>query len=155
MRAPSEQTPVRWSGGRVVAAVLLLMMLVAGAALVFLPIGWQLNRFVVWLYHFNRNIFGIRGISLDGYAFVLNVLLFFVPTVLLTVVFPRVRRWVWPLLGFCLSLGIETVQWRYLPREAGWDDVVANTLGACLGAVCLNLWRHFRTQRAARRLGTR
>lgn len=146
-RPSSHDVPLRRSGGQVVAAVLLLLTLVVGAALVLLPIGWQLNRFVVRLYYFNLETLGIRGISLDGYAFLLNVALFFVPTTLLAIVWPRVHRWVWPVLGLGVSLTIEAAQWRFLPREAGWDDVLANTLGALLGAICIDLWRRARPQR--------
>lgn len=114
---------------------------VVGAGLVLLPIGWRLNRFVVWLFYFNKSVLGIDHLSIDGYAFLLNMLLFAIPTVLLAVVWPRLRVWVWAGLALLLSVSVEVAQWRWLPRDATWLDVLANTVGAVLAAIVIDLWR--------------
>jgi glycopeptide antibiotics resistance protein len=69
-----------------------------------------------------------------------NIALFFPLGILLPLVSDRFRsmkRVV--LLGFCLSLSIETIQFfsRFIgsPRAVDIDDVLLNTLGACVGFV--------------------
>lgn len=36
--------------------------------------------------------------------------------------------------GLGISLGIETLQLAFLPRSASWVDILANTVGAAIGA---------------------
>lgn len=118
---------------RPVVLALLIASLIGGAAIVFLPIGWQLNRFVVWLYYFGREQLGVpEWVPLLAYDFGLNVLLFFVPVLLLRLALPQIRGW-WALAGaVATTLTIELVQGSFLPRQADWMDVAANTLGAVL-----------------------
>lgn len=114
----------------------LLAACVAGLlALVFLPIGWWLNRLVVRLYYLGRSI-GLPGaVSLEWYDVGLNALLFAVPSALAALLWPRVRGWVWVLAVLLVSTGIEVVQSLALPRDASLGDVVANTAGAIVGVL--------------------
>lgn len=118
---------------RRIAAAVLVLSAVGGAAIVFLPIGWQINRFTVWLYYFNMKVFGITFISIDGYDFLLNILLFAIPASAAAVLWPKLQWWAWALAGAAFSGGVELIQYLYLPRLADWGDVLANTLGAALG----------------------
>lgn len=111
-----------------------MVVILSGAAIVFLPIGWQLNRFVVWLYYFIAGQLGGSPLSLLGYDLLLNMALFAVPVFLASIVWPRVRIWQWTLLGFVASIGVEAIQFLHLPRDATIVDVIANTAGSFVGA---------------------
>lgn len=74
-----------------------------------------------------------------GYSTIesLSNVVFFVPLGLLVVLLAGARWW-WagPAAGVVISVGIETGQALFLPaRTASIDDVLANGLGAALGAV--------------------
>ena len=75
-------------------------------------------------------------LSLLALEFVANVIFFVPPALLLAL---RLRPTSWPLVvavGFVCTLTIEGVQLFFLPdRSATVSDVVANTLGAFIGAV--------------------
>lgn len=107
--------------------------------LVSAPWGWELNRFTVWLYVIFRYYWPLAPdwTGPAHYGIALNVVLF-VPLGAMLVALTR--RPGWAVLG-CLagSALIELVQWRWLEREGGWTDVVANTLGAVIGAVVVSL----------------
>lgn len=111
-------------------ALLFALCAAAALALVFLPIGWQINRFVVWLFYGGRRLGMPDFVTIPWYEFGLNILLFAVPVLLATLLWPRVRWWVWVLLGLFISLSIETIQLLALPREFSLLDLAANTLGA-------------------------
>lgn len=132
---PDESRPRSddWPAHRLLAALLLAVVVISGALIVFLPIGWQLNRFVVWLYYTVAGILGSSLISIEGYDFLLNMALFAVPAFLASIVWPRVHWWQWLLFWLVVSLGIETVQFLFLPRDATLIDLAANTLGAVCG----------------------
>jgi glycopeptide antibiotics resistance protein len=68
--------------------------------------------------------------------FLLNTAMFAPVAFLAAVAFPR-HPWAnWVVYGFVLSGAVELLQGVYLPpRSAQFVDVVANTLGALLGAV--------------------
>ena len=138
-----DPLPNAWTPRRKWAALALVLVGVGVLATVFLPIGWQLNRFVVWVYYQGRGI-GISFISIPGYEFLLNMVLFAVPAWLAAMVWPRVPWWAWTLLALVASTGIELTQGRFLPRNADWLDVVANTGGALLATAALAVWRHRR-----------
>ena len=110
------------------------------ALLVFAPWGWSLNRVTVRLYVFFRSDVPIApdGIGPDHYGVALNVLLF-VPLGIVLALLTR-RPWWWAVLpAFVVSGAIELVQGRWLDRVGSWSDVVANTLGALLGAAAVSL----------------
>lgn len=124
-----------WPFHRRVAAVLLVLVVIAAALLVFLPIGWQINRFIVALYYFLAGNFGFTWISIDGWAVVLNVALFAVPAFLAAIVWPRVKAWAWVVLWVAATIAIEAIQYVYLPRNASLVDVAANSIGGVIGVV--------------------
>ncbi len=112
------------------AYLLVLALLVAG------PWGWALNRLTVRLYVFFREDWPVApGWALpEHYGYLLNVVLF-VPLGAFVVL---VWRWPWwwaTCAGVLASAAIEGVQWLWLARDGDWLDVVANGLGALLGAV--------------------
>lgn len=116
-----------------VVAALLVLSLLGALAIVFLPIGWALNRLIVWLYYAGRGIGMPEFVTLAWYDIALNMLLFAVPVALASILWPGVRRWVWIIAVLIASIGIETVQLLALPRDASIGDVLANTAGAALG----------------------
>jgi len=76
---------------------------------------------------------GMRPATAEFWA---NVAVFVPGPVLAALALPRVRPVRWALLGLLASCLVETVQGLVLPaRSATLVDVVANTLGACLGAL--------------------
>ncbi len=132
----------------------LLALCLAGVfAMVFLPIGWWLNRLVVRLYYLGRRLGMPHFVTLEWYDVALNVLLFAVPTALAALLWPRVRPWVWTLAVLLISAGIELVQYLALPRDASLGDVVANTAGAVVGALVSVVLLRRRRHSAARRRG--
>ena len=118
-------------------ALTLLGVTMAGLfAVVFLPIGWQLNRLVVAVYYFGRRLGVPKFVTLEAYDFMLNMVLFAVPMALAAWLWPSVRPWVWVLGALVVSTGVEAVQYLALPRDASWVDVASNVSGA-LAAVLL------------------
>ena len=75
--------------------------------------------------------------------FVCNVLILVPVPVLGSLVFPRWSWRDWTAVGFVLAGCVEVAQGLLLPgRDASHADVVANTLGALLGAwVAAGMWR--------------
>ena len=92
-------------------------------------------------------------IASDRVEFALNVAMFVPVVFLASLVLPR-QRWAnWVVYGFVASCLVELVQGLYLPpRSAQFSDVVANTLGALIGAVLAGvLWWLLRRRVGARR----
>ncbi len=118
-----------------VAAYLLgLLVLVTG------PWGWELNRLTVALYVHLRYDWPIAPawVSPEHYGALLNVVLF-VPLGALAVLATG-RPWWWVAAGAALgSVAIELMQWRWLARDGSSWDVIANTLGAFVGALAVTL----------------
>lgn len=120
----------RWVvAGLGAAYVLGVVVLVTG------PWGWMLNRLTVRLYTFFRYDWPVApdGVLPEHYGYALNVVLF-VPLGALLVV---VLRWSWwwaAGAGVIASAVVEVVQGLWLAREGDWRDVVANGLGALVGA---------------------
>ena len=79
---------------------------------------------------------GVR--PLDAYnvlEFTANVAFFVLPAVLLVLIVGRGRWWLAPLTGLLCSVGIELAQHFFLPGRLGTvNDVIANTVGALIGA---------------------
>jgi glycopeptide antibiotics resistance protein len=131
---------VRWvPDRRVVAALgaaylLLLVLVVTG------PWGWTLNRLTVRLYTFFRYDVPLAPdwALPEHYGYLLNVLLF-VPLGVLLVVVVRCSWWWAACIGTLVSAVVEVVQSLWLPRDGDLLDVVANGLGALLGAVVARL----------------
>lgn len=112
------------------AYVLALVLLVTG------PWGWMLNRLTVRLYTFFRYDWPVApdGALPEHYGYALNVVLF-VPFGALLVVLARWSWWWATCAGVLVSAVVELVQGLWLAREGDWRDVVANGLGALVGAV--------------------
>lgn len=129
-RSNADRPPRRGRGPLLVA----LAVCVAGAAaLVLLPIGWPLNRFVVWLFYAGRDAGSPDWVALEHYEIALNVLLFAVPVAFAAALWPRVKWWQWITAVAVVSATIEVVQLLALPRVASVGDVLANTAGAAVG----------------------
>lgn len=133
MEADRPQRRTRWS------TVLLLVIAVGFmAAITLLPIGWQLNRFVVWIYYEGLHINNWPNnewITLELIAHLLNVVMTIPIGLLARLALPRWPWWVVPLVVLVLSAGVETAQWLLpLAREAQVMDVVTNTVGGVIGS---------------------
>lgn len=110
------------------------------AALVVLPWGWELNRLTVRLYVLFRYEWPIAPdwVGPDHYGILLNVVLF-VPVGILLLPLTG-RPWWWAVAAAVVASSlIELGQWRWLDRMGSWSDVVANTVGALAGAVGVTL----------------
>jgi glycopeptide antibiotics resistance protein len=136
---------------RRVLAALAVAYGVALAVLVGGPWGWALNRLTVWFYVQFRYRWPIAPdwALPEHYGVLLNVLLF-VPVGVLLVAALRLPWWAATALAACGSAGIELVQGLFLAREASLTDVVANTVGALLGAVAVSLLRRRHRRRSRR-----
>lgn len=110
------------------------------ALLVLGPWGWALNRFTVRLYVLFRTDVPIApdGALPEHYGLLLNVLLF-VPLGALGVALSRWSWWRVTGLAALASTAIELVQWGWLEREATWQDIAANAVGALVGSVAVTL----------------
>lgn len=95
------------------------------------------------------SVSGNHGFCMDNAAG--NVLLFLPLGVLLPLVWGRLRFWQGMLIAIALSASIELLQYLSRPwggtRSADVNDVILNSLGACLGLTFVSLLRL--------RLGTR
>ena len=121
------------------------------ALLVFAPLGWSLNRVTVRLYFFFRSDMPIApdGIGPEHYGAFLNVLLFVPLGAVLALLISR--PWWWVVLpAAVVSSVIELVQGRWLDRVSSWSDLVANTVGALLGAAAVSLLARARRRSASR-----
>ncbi|GAB3247259.1 hypothetical protein GCM10027425_02950 [Alteromonas gracilis] len=118
------------------AAILLLLTLG--------PLGWWLNRLTVRVYVVVRFDLGLTWLPLEPehVGFALNVLLFVPVGALLA--FALSGSWrAAAATAVTLSAGIEVVQLvPVLDRTADWLDVVANGLGAMMGAWSIHRFRH-------------
>jgi hypothetical protein len=77
--------------------------------------------------------------------FVLNVLLFIPLAALCALLWTRPKVWVWIVGGLLLSSSLEWLQQEFLSsRSASSLDIIANTIGAAVGAgvVCSTRWLH-------------
>ena len=71
----------------------------------------------------------------DHLEVLMNALIVAPVSFLGSVVRPSLGWRSWTALGFATSVAVELIQWQLLPdRHASLSDVVANTLGALLGA---------------------
>lgn len=132
---------VRRTGGPDPVVITVMGVYVVALALLVLgPWGWALNRATVQIYVFLRSDWPIAPdwALPEHYGVLLNILLF-VPLGATLALLTR-RTWWWvTLLAAVGSAAIEVVQGLWLAREASWSDVVANTIGAFVGAVVVSL----------------
>ncbi len=118
-----------------VAASGLALAVVLGALLVFQPGATTSTGVRHWL---AWELAG-RGVPYQrasvAVEYGLNVALFVPGAFAAGLLWPGVRWWQWVLVGLAVSAGIEAVQGALLPsRQAEARDLVANTVGAALGA---------------------
>lgn len=81
---------------------------------------------------------GLPGVLADPtfVEFFLNIQLFVPLTLLVALLWERVKVWAWIVMGFLLSSGLEWLQLEFLSdRSSTSRDIIANTLGAAVGAV--------------------
>lgn len=104
----------------------LIALLALMAALTLLPIGWKMNRFVVWLYYDGLHLYAsplTAWLYFDQSSFLLNVLLTVPIGLLARFAFPRLAWWVVGLAVLVLSGCVEVAQ-LVLPLgrwAAGWN----------------------------------
>jgi hypothetical protein len=125
---------------RRVLAVLAAAYVVALAVLVTGPWGWALNRLTVaiWVRMGPQWSIAPGWVAPEHYGILLNVVLF-VPLGALFVWLSGRPWWVGTILAAAGSAVIEVTQGLWLDRQATWSDVVANTLGAAVGALAVSL----------------
>lgn len=139
--------------GRFGTSGLWLTVLVAyagvGTVLLLWPDGWALNRINVDVYVFLRRNGGPQWATPEDVAVALNCLIFIPVGAFLSLALPRLRWWHVGAAGFGLSLAVEVAQWTLLPgRSPEVVDLVANTLGAALGAVIVAVIRGWSLRRS-------
>ena len=122
---------------------------VAAIVLVLAPWGWELNRLTVALYTTLRFDVPIAPawVRPEHVGMLLNVLLF-VPAGALLVALARLRWWQAVAVAALASASVETVQSQWLDRVGEWNDLLANTLGAAIGALAVTLLSRRRSPRA-------
>lgn len=117
----------------------LFLYLAATLAIVFLPIGGLIDAIVIALHGFGRGL-GVPAVfTASRYEFMLNVLLFAIPTSLAVLLWPRVERWVWLAAALGGSVLVELVQYLALPRVADMRDVIGNVSGAIVGLAAVTI----------------
>lgn len=98
------------------------------------PVDRAAGSFLLWLGRV------APALNYTRVEFGANILLF-IPFGLLVAQVLRARRYLAVALGFLASIGIELVQWLALPaRTPSIYDVLANTIGAALGALIAWWW---------------
>lgn len=129
-----------WPVGRRGLAALTVAYLAGLVVLVAGPWGWALNRLTVACYVQLRYDWPIAPdwVLPEHYGVLLNVLLF-VPLGALFVVVTDRTWWLAVVVAAAGSTAIEVVQGVFLAREATWQDVAANTVGAAIGALAVSL----------------
>lgn len=138
---------VRW------AVLLLVVYLTAVAFLVFQPgEGSSPNAVLAWLTDLAASWGANRRTAFAVFEFLLNVVMFVPLGVLLPVILRRLTYRVvmfFAVAGLTLSLTIEFVQLFIPGRYSDPRDLLANTLGAVLGALLIVACRRLLTVRRA------
>ena len=127
------------------------VLLVGAAAFVVLllgPWGWELNRLTVRLYVLLRNDLPIAPdwVRPEHYGWLLNVVLF-VPVGVALGVLTRRSWWEVAVIATGASALVELAQVTFVDRQGSVADVVANGLGALLGALAVTGVRRLRARR--------
>jgi glycopeptide antibiotics resistance protein len=117
-----------------------------GAFLVFQPDASTSNGAVHGLARYVYRLGAPYAQAADVVQWALNVALFVPGAFAAALLWPRVRWWRWVLTGLAVSAAIEALQAAFLPaRTPEARDLLANTLGAALGAglslALRRLWR--------------
>lgn len=120
-----------------VAGGLLAIYCVGLLFVLFSPTSSRQSAAVVWLGHVLSDLGSPdRFVVFSRLEVVLNIAIIVPVTFLATFVRPSYSWRDWTAVGFCLACAVELLQGLLLPgRQASFSDVVANTLGALLGAL--------------------
>ena len=142
---------MRWVRDRRVLCGLGTGYVAALVVLVTGPWGRALNRLTVACYVQLRHDWPIAPgwVRPEHYGMLLNVVLF-VPFGVLVVLLTARPWWHVALAAAAVSGVVEVAQGLWLDREATWDDVGANTVGALVGAVVVSLLARGGSGRAGR-----
>ena len=82
-----------------------------------------------------------------GLEFTANIVMFIPVGILVALLLPPRRWWVAVLVGFVMTVTIETAQLFIPGRYSDLRDIVANTAGAAIGVAIVRLIRGARTAR--------
>jgi glycopeptide antibiotics resistance protein len=128
------------------AAIVLTVYLVLLLVVLLAPTSDAQSSMVDWLAGVLRDLGAPRWLTNFGrLEVVMNAAIIAPVTVLASVLRPSSRWQEWTAYGFVGSLVVETIQLVLLPsRHGSFSDVVANTLGALLGAVVFKVGRALR-----------
>ncbi|MFQ4150482.1 VanZ family protein [Arthrobacter sp. LAPM80] len=145
---PTNQTLHRLSLCLMAAYLVALALIVFWPTPVDRPAAGILNHFIAWMHHHGVPKF----LGYNTIEFSANIIMF-VPMGIIASVWTK-RAWAGVLVGFAASVLIETCQGLFLAqRYASALDVLANTLGAVVGAV-VYLLAHERHRRRISMLPT-
>ncbi len=121
---------------RVLGGVLVIYLVLLAVALL-APTNTDQSSMVMWLIHLLvRGGASPRPLGFSRMEFVMNVAIIAPATFMASLLWPRWTWRDWTAAGFVVSGAVELIQALLLPhRDGSFSDVVANTLGATLGAV--------------------
>lgn len=120
-----------------IAGALLAIYCLGLLLVLFSPTNTRQAAGVVWLGNVLSHV-GVpdRFVVFSRLEIVLNIAIVAPVTFLATFVRPSCSWRDWTAFGFCLACVVELLQGLLLPgRQASFSDVVANSLGALLGAM--------------------
>lgn len=127
-----------------------LFWMIAYAIVVAVIVFWPepfLSALDPWI---RRVTVGFPGLTLVRVEFIANVAMFIPLGLFLAMLLPRHRHLVVP-IGFLATCLIESVQGLFLSdRSATVADVIANTAGACIGLLVIEVVDALRRRRPAR-----
>lgn len=140
----------RLSGRRRWAVALLALYAAAVIAVLLAPVSpaQAVNTLTVWI----QEDLGLEFVRQGWVEFTANVLMFVPLGVLVPLVFRRL--WIGVLVAAALSAGAELVQILLPARHASMRDVLANVLGALLGAAIVWAVTRRRPSRGSRAAGS-
>ncbi|APE25530.1 hypothetical protein vnz_33880 [Streptomyces venezuelae] len=156
---PTQRRGRDTSGGSRIAFSALLILTLAATLTPQQPIGS--SDYKVWLMPgqgllFDYSAMGWLERSMYVRQQIANLLMFVPLAMTFRFAWPRFGTWGPVIMGLLLSLSIEVVQWGMAAgRVVDIDDVIVNTVGACLGALlCLAGERLAQARKAQRPVGT-
>ncbi|MGY5765698.1 VanZ family protein [Brachybacterium sp. DNPG3] len=118
-------------GVRLAAVALLALYPLGAGTLLLTSDGWGVNRLNVRIWFAVTGALGVRGhVTPEQFATIANVLLFIPFFAALAVLLPR---WWWIILGAAISSAVELYQLVIGSRDATFEDIAMNTLGAAIG----------------------
>lgn len=120
-----------------IAGALLAVYCLGLLFVLFSPSSTRQADAVVWLGHVLSHLGAPdRFVVFSRLEIVLNIAIVAPVTFLATFARPSFSWRDWTAFGFCLACAVELLQGFLLPgRQASFSDVVANSLGALLGAL--------------------